>query len=134
MEPKLHIYWHISSWSGDYLLFFWKYGLHYLLHTILRIFSEYSLDKDFIRCCWAAAATFIFQIKIANSKSLKPIADDRNSCTISVNSRNLVCNIICTIYTSFLKQWNIRCYKCFLWLFILNSVEKSFKRDCINET
>ena len=40
----------------------------------------------------------IFQVKIANSKSLKPITDDRNSCSaILVNSTNLVCNIIYTI-------------------------------------
>ena len=45
-------------------------GTHYLLHIILRIFSEYCLEKVHIRRCWAIAAIFIFQVKIVSSKSL----------------------------------------------------------------
>lgn len=56
-------------------------GIHYFAHTISRIFSEHGFDKVRIRRCWAAIV--VFRIKIASSKSLKPIAADRNSNTIT---------------------------------------------------
>lgn len=86
-------------------------GIHYLAHIhISRIFSEHGFGN--IRCCWAAAAAFIFQVKIASSKTHKPIADGSNSRnTILVNGTNLVYDIICAI-TFFSKHITYR--KCFL--------------------
>ena len=66
--------------------------------TISRIFSEYTLHMVCIRRCWAAAAVFIFQVKIASSKFFKPIADGPNSRSTSpVNGANLVYRFLCTI-------------------------------------
>lgn len=50
--------------------------IHYLWHAISRIFSEHSLDEVRIRRCWP---TFISQVRIATSKSLKPIANVNKS-------------------------------------------------------
>ena len=99
-------------------------GIHYLLHTVSRIFSEHGLDK--IRICrWWTVGSFIFQVKII---SLKPIMDGSSSYSIipinNTNNRSIIFTI------SFFKA--IKYNKCFLWLFILNS-KKCFKR-VTNET
>ena len=103
--------------------------MHYLLH--IRGFSaSMTLIKICICRCWAAAAIFIFQVKIATSKSLRPIADDRMYYSItSINNINLVCSIICTII--FFKAIKHNMSQMHLLLFILNVIEKSFKRDCV---
>ena len=62
--------------------------------TLYRRFStNLALIKS--RCCWMA---FIFQVKTASFKSLKPIMNGqyRNCSTIPINSTNL-CSIIWTI-------------------------------------
>lgn len=61
--------------------------------TISRIFNEHTLGDEIRMCrCWAAAAVFIFQVKSANPKSLKPIADGSKSrSTTPINVANLVC-------------------------------------------
>lgn len=47
-------------------------GIHYLAHTISRIFSEHRFNKVRIRQ---------FQLEIASSKFFKLIADGPNSCS-----------------------------------------------------
>ena len=97
-----------------------------LAHTILQIFSEYGVDK--VRICpyryWIA--TF-FQIKIASFKFLKSIADDHNNCNITfVNSKNLICSIICTIIFFKIMKHNIS--QMLSLLSILNGIKKKFKK------
>ena len=102
MKSQLHIdIFHLRNYVIIYRLPENVNDIHYLLHIILRIFSKYSLKVFVItRRSYRrpVTATFIFQVKIFNSKSFKPIANGCNSCsTTSVNSINFVCIIICII-------------------------------------
>ena len=89
------------SYLGQVIIYCFSWNIssiHYLLHILSRIFRQnMTLIKTlFVVIGWPM--TFIFQVKISTSKSFKPIADNRNSCsTTPVNNRNIVCNIICTI-------------------------------------
>ena len=79
-KPKLHIPFTYPIKIDQKVIIYRFLGnvscIHYLWHAISRIFSEHSLDEVRIRRCWP---TFISQVRIATSKSLKPIANVNKS-------------------------------------------------------
>lgn len=115
-KPKLHISFTYPIKIGQKVIIHRFPGnfscIHYLWHAISRIFSEHSLDEVRIRRCWP---TFISQVRIATSKSLKLIAN--------VNKSRVQYHLHYHLFQS------ITLRKYFLQLFILK------RRDCaINET
>lgn len=80
-------------------------GIHYHSMALIRSVS-------------VIAGIFIFQIKTASSKSLKPIIDGLNSySTTPINDINFVCSASFAALLPFLNQWSITCRKCLLWLY-----------------
>lgn len=105
-------------------------GIHYLAHTILRIFSEHRLNKIRIRRYWATTAVFIFQLEVASSKFLKSIADGSNSRSITpINGTNLVYSVLCTI--TFFKAMKHNMPQMFLLTLHIERCRQNCKRDFV---
>ena len=83
-----------------YILVRWLYFLEILVLSTISctLYRKFSMSMALIKSVFVIVGRCLHQVKIITFKSLKPIADDHNSCsTIPVNSTNLVYNIICTI-------------------------------------
>ena len=59
--------------------------IHYLLYAIYEFLASMTLTRSIF---WSTATVFIFQIKIASFKFLKPISDDRNRRSITYYKRH----------------------------------------------